>query len=342
MKETTEYEKKELRKIKRRKKMRRRRIIFYTLVLIIVLLFIKIITAITSSAHNNESMAPPFNWYLDKARRDSIEEVRTTKPTYNTLKNQLYGIYDEFEFMKKELMPGTNHLVQADHYAFDAAEIRSYIRGQKEYKGKDKIVFLTFDDGPNNEITPQVLATLKKNNVHATFFVVGSRIVNNTHSVLHQIIYNGNAIGTHSFYHNYDVLYPNRIADPAKVKEETMLTQARLKKVFGDSFESNVLRYPGGHMSWQNTAASDEALSSIGTEWIDWNAMVGDAEPKATRPTTVSGMVETVDKTLNQNLHTNIAVILMHDAKNKQLTADALQDVINYFKDHGYKFGILK
>lgn len=338
----TSDHKRELKRKKRRQKMRRRRMIFYVGVLVLLFIVIQIFSAILASFKKDTSKEISFNWFLDKAYRDSIGAVRTHMPNYNNFKDSLNAVYDEFEFMKKELMPGENHLVQANNYAYDTAEIRSYIRGEKKYTGKDKLVFLTFDDGPNTSITPQVLNTLKKNNVHGTFFVVGSRITEKTYPVLRKTIYNGNAIGTHSFYHNYDILYPGRVADPAKIKEETQLTLARLQKVFGDNFHSVPWRYPGGHMSWQNTSEADSVISAMNVEWLDWNCMTGDAEPKKTRPTTNSGILETLDKTLNQNLHTDVAVVLMHDATNKQLSVDSLQDVIDYFKEHNYKFGILK
>lgn len=95
-------------------------------------------------------------------------------------------------------------------------------------------------------------------------------------------------------------------------------------------------------MSWNNTIASNSLIESNGIHWIDWNCLVGDAERKSVRPTTVEGFVNYLDKSLNQNKNTKIAVVLAHDAKNKQLTADSLRDVIKYFKDRGYEFGILK
>lgn len=45
-------------------------------------------------------------------------------------------------------------------YAYSADKIRKYITGEEPYKG-EKLVFLTFDDGVNNQITPQVLDALK-------------------------------------------------------------------------------------------------------------------------------------------------------------------------------------
>ena len=53
-------------------------------------------------------------------------------------------------------------------------------------------------------------------------------------------------------------------------------------------------------------------------------------------------MVNYLDKSLHQNEETRLAVVLMHDAMNKQHTADALPSIINYFKERGYEFALLK
>lgn len=336
----TKYSQRDLNRIKRRKKMYRRRMFFYTILILILFLIIIFIKSLPF--FQSKETIQPFNWFLDKAYRDSISEVRTQKPTYSNLNDQLNAIYDEFEFMKKELMPNSNHITQAGSYAYDVAEIRAYIRGEKEYTGKDKLVFLTFDDGPNANSTPEILKILKDNDVHGTFFLIGNKIGENSSELLHQLIYQGNSVGVHSFNHNYEELYPEKNANVEKIKEEVLLSEARFKKVFGESFFTRVWRYPGGHMSWQNTAPVDTTLSQIGIEWIDWNAMTGDAEPRANRPTTTEEMVAMVNRTLNKNLHTDVAVVLLHDSKSKQLTIDSLPQIIQYFKDHGYKFGILK
>lgn len=63
----------------------------------------------------------------------------------------------------------THMTISSKKYAYSADKIRKYITGEEPYKG-EKLVFLTFDDGVNNQITPQVLDALKKYNVHATFF----------------------------------------------------------------------------------------------------------------------------------------------------------------------------
>ena len=249
---------------------------------------------------------------------------------------------EPFRDIRKEfIVKGSNHLQKVDKYAYDAKEIREYIK-KNNYKGDKKIVFLTFDDGPNNVITPQILDILKEEDVRATFFLVGKSIGDKTSQRVREILSNGNAIATHSFSHDYDYLYPNRTVNGTRVYEEIEKTNGRLKNILGDNFHSSVFRYPGGEMSWNNTIASNSLIESNGIHWIDWNCLVGDAERKSVRPTTVEGFVNYLDKSLNQNKNTKIAVVLAHDAKNKQLTADSLRDVIKYFKDRGYEFGILK
>lgn len=65
---------------------------------------------------------------------------------------------------------------------------------------KEKKIFLTFDDGPIPEITPWVLATLKKHNARATFFCVGANIEKHA-EIFQQIISEGHSIGNHTFNH---------------------------------------------------------------------------------------------------------------------------------------------
>lgn len=61
-------------------------------------------------------------------------------------------------------------------------------------------VALTFDDGPSSSLTPQVLDILKRNNAHATFFVLGENAVRNT-SILSRAAAEGHEIGSHTYSH---------------------------------------------------------------------------------------------------------------------------------------------
>jgi len=64
----------------------------------------------------------------------------------------------------------------------------------------EKILYLTFDDGPVPEATPWVLETLKKYNAKATFFCVGDNVRKNP-SIYNQILKDGHSVGNHTFNH---------------------------------------------------------------------------------------------------------------------------------------------
>lgn len=327
----------------RRRQMKRRRILFFVLVGLFVLIIIKIVSSIFTSKPEKEINTSNLgSWYIAEIMREKSGKFDNSKAIPKNEQEMFLEAYNKATGVEKRLMPGTNHLISADEYAYDTKEIRSYIRGEKEYGGNDKLVFLTFDDGPNNTITPQVLDILEKNNVHGTFFVVGKAIYEDHYDTLKRIVMDGNSIGLHSFSHDYDILYPEKNADTNKILEEARLTLGRVQKVFGENFKVTPWRYPGGHMSWQGITPADQALEKMGMEWIDWNSLSGDAEQKKVRPTTVEGEVNYIAKSLHQNIHSNVAVVLMHDATNKQLTVDSLQSIINYFKENNYKFCILK
>ena len=64
----------------------------------------------------------------------------------------------------------------------------------------DKEIWLTFDDGPTPEVTPWILSVLKKENVKATFFLVGQQI-EEFPELVGAIIKEGHAIANHSYSH---------------------------------------------------------------------------------------------------------------------------------------------
>ena len=65
---------------------------------------------------------------------------------------------------------------------------------------KEDVVAITFDDGPNSEFTPKVLALLNKFKMKATFFCIGKNVEANS-SLCQQIISEGHTIGNHTYSH---------------------------------------------------------------------------------------------------------------------------------------------
>ncbi len=194
---------------------------------------------------------------------------------------------------------------------------------------KEKVAYLTFDDGPTNNVTPAVLDTLKKYNVKATFFVLGKMV--ETHPDVLKRTYNeGHFIANHSYSHDYNYLYStpdNFIADMKK-------SESTIKKVLGEDINVDYIRFPGGGF-YESRKAYREAAVKNGYYYVDWNCLNGDAEGgKKTHQQLVDGVIKT-------SKGKNEIVILMHDSSSKMTTAESLGQVIEYLKSQGYKFDTL-
>lgn len=234
------------------------------------------------------------------------------------------------------LIPGRNHIGSASEYVYPAALVQQWLEG--EVKPTEKVVFLTFDDGPNHKTTPMILDALDKGDAHATFFVVGS-MLDEAPELLRKEIEMGNSIALHSWSHNYKKLYPGRTANAERVADEYTKTLAKIRSIVGAEFNTEAWRYPGGHMSWKGLSPADEYLKSQGVSWIDWNAATNDAEPKSRRPKTAAQAVEYASAPIRDGYH--VAVILAHDTPDKIVTAEAVPGIIAAYKAAGYKFGII-
>lgn len=235
---------------------------------------------------------------------------------------------------------GMNHNVAAGIYAYPVDKVKAASNGELDLVGKNKIAFLTYDDGVNSH-SDELLDILKDEGVPATFFVVGKYLDDNP-AALKRMLDEGHAIALHSWNHEYDELYPNRVAKASEVVAQATDELAKLRELLGDKFNSGVWRYPGGHMSWNEMKPADDALRKMGIEWIDWNAMNSDAEPESRRPDTIQGQVDSVIDTWGMFGNPNTMVILMHDTPNKQLTRDAATHIIKALREKGFSFGIME
>lgn len=199
------------------------------------------------------------------------------------------------------------------------------------YNGTDgKRVFLTFDDGPTKEVTPHILDILDKYNIKATFFVLGTRVEQNP-DILKREYDSGHYIANHSFSHKYSSIYKS--AD--SVLEEYNRTENAIRVALGNnSYSSNLFRFPGGSYGGQYEKIKKEArkkLNENGIAYLDWSALTYDAEGAKTKDAILSNLKETINGWDN-------VVILMHDAADKKITYETLEDVIKYLQGKGYDF----
>lgn len=228
--------------------------------------------------------------------------------------------------------------INMDENSFDAGQIQDFLVKNIKIQDGKKIAYLTFDDGPSTTVTPKILKILKDNNIKATFFIVGDKLEENpeTKNILLDIYKQGHAIANHTYTHNYSKLYPQGKIDANTFMGELEQTNDAIKKVLGDKFNTRVVRFPGGHASWGGREEIDNKLEEKKYKYIDWNALIGDAE----------GSRKTKEQLLNRYHETFVGqeklVLLMHDTYSKESTAEALQDIINDLKNKGYEFKTLK
>lgn len=98
----------------------------------------------------------------------------------------------------------------------------------KNYTTKEKIIAITFDDGPHATYTPQILRLLKKFNVKATFFCIGKEIEKYP-NLIQQILNDGHVIGNHTYNHSNNFGFMNT----KQVIEEINKTNNIIKKTTG-------------------------------------------------------------------------------------------------------------
>ena len=236
----------------------------------------------------------------------------------------------------KKRMVGVNAV--GKKYTYDARKIQQKLDNYDYSNDGKKMVFLTFDDGSSTTVTPQILETLKENDVRATFFVTGENIERGgkkAEDLIKQSFEYGNAIANHSWTHDYHTLYPNRTLDLDSFLADFKKTDDLLKKILGPYFSTRVISCPGGHMSWKGMEPLDEYLNKNNMASIDWNALNKDAEGRK------KNADELVQNAINTSQGKDIVVLLMHDTYGKEETAKALPRIIQYFKDNGYEFKTL-
>lgn len=192
--------------------------------------------------------------------------------------------------------------------------------------GKEKVVYLTFDDGPGGKITLQVLDTLKAENVPATFFVIGCQVKGQEDTIL-RMKNEGHSIGLHSFSHNRNKLY---CGDEGFLKE-MIQDQETLYEVTGERY--NILRFPFGcnNQSYKLTQKLVDSLHEKNFKIYDWNTDSGDGANHNLAP-------ESIIKKACKNNGKDTVIILMHCSYINKNSAKALPSIIKYYKDQGYVF----
>lgn len=178
----------------------------------------------------------------------------------------------------------------------------------------EKVLALTFDDGPDPENTPQILEILKQHGINATFFVIGKKI-QGAEALLKKIKEEGHILANHSFSHSYFFdFYSTK-----KVTADLQCANQAIHEVVGVT--PRLFRPPYG-VTNPNIAAAVKKLSLTS---IGWNVRSLDT------------VIKNQEK-LYQRVISRIrpgSILLFHDTGTQ--TIETLKAVILFAEKNGYK-----
>lgn len=206
----------------------------------------------------------------------------------------------------------------------------------------NKVVYLTFDDGPNHIGTNKILDVLDKYNIKATFFIIGEFASYYPERV--QAVYkSGHLIGCHTYSHRYNNIYSSK----EDLMNEVYEWEELIYKIIGTELQTKLFRFPGG--STNNFLRKERKLEMIdslhdeGYRIFDWNVSNNDAHvlksmnSKTREEYVKQAFIQSLD--MIENIPNVPKIILMHDVKKH--TADTLEWIIEYLIDCGYTFETL-
>ena len=180
-----------------------------------------------------------------------------------------------------------------------------------EIPEKEKVIYLTFDDGPEKNLTPEVLKILDNYKAKATFFCVGENSIKNPEIIL-QIIKAGHAIGNHSYSHlkGYRTNTEEFINDIKKCSE---------------ILNTKLFRPPYGRITRNQIKKLKEDYKII-----MWSVIPGDFDNKVSKELLLKRSIKYTKRG---------TIIVFHDnIKTKEKVLHALPRFLEYFINKGYKF----
>ena len=194
----------------------------------------------------------------------------------------------------------------------------------------DRVVYLTFDDGPSANTMP-LLEVLEEYGIRATFFVTG-QYEGDTAALLQAIAEKGHSIGLHTYAHMYDEIYSYSkafFADLQKVDELVLQATGQ---------QAVLYRFPGGSLNshcpkWLRQQLRQQ-LAERGYIYHDWNVVSGDQGSRVLTAEELFGNVVTGAEQVGQGP----LVVLFHDTNHCATTPQAVNLLIEHFLEEGYTF----
>ena len=180
---------------------------------------------------------------------------------------------------------------------------------------EEKVLYITFDDGPIPEITPWVLETLRTFNAKATFFCVGDNVKKNP-SVFQQVLAEGHTVGNHTFNHlsgwdTENIPYFHNIRHCAKL------------------VKSNLFRPPFGRLTPKQTQFLTRHYNIV-----MWDVLSGDFDESLTNEDCLKNVTSAARRG---------SIVVFHDSvKAAEKLKFTLPKVLEHYAAKGYRFESLK
>ena len=174
----------------------------------------------------------------------------------------------------------------------------------------EKVIYLTFDDGPNPEVTPRVLDILDEFEAKATFFCVGENVMKYP-EIFQKVKHRGHAVGNHTFNH-------------VKGTEKTVKEYVDNVGKAHEYIHSKLFRPPHGRitLSQVNKLKADFKI-------IMWDFITYDFDRQVTS-TEILKEVKIRSR--------NGSVVIFHDSlKARKNVLEALPEALRYWKKEGYE-----
>ena len=182
-------------------------------------------------------------------------------------------------------------------------------------KTSQKVIAITFDDGPHKDNTPRLLDMLKKRNIKATFFVVGEMVRYNPH-LLRRMIAEGHEIGNHTVEHKL-------LATKSNSYLRSELMKAHQQIVAATGVPPRTMRPPGGSIT---KAQKKLMLKEFGYPTILWSCDPMDWKKPG---------VSVVTRRLIDGAYPG-GILLVHDLHKS--TVDAMPQTLDTLLKQGYRF----
>ncbi len=177
------------------------------------------------------------------------------------------------------------------------------------------LCLISFDDGPDPELTPRILDVLKANDIRALFFVIGTKAEAHP-EIVRRIVDEGHLIGNHSYSHPiFMSLYTRN-----QLREEIDKAQQTLEKIIG--YQPQLFRPPIGYTNPRYaTVLREKGLHCVGWTLRSYDSVAKEPQKLVAR--------------LSSKIRPGM-IVLLHD--NLPVTADALEVFISESRKNGIKF----